>query len=105
MNIKTLTKRYEKFERLAEVAHRMGCYKTAKKWSLKSDEMLELIRDNLETTAQNDEAIQIKKELASLKEQLKINQREFEKESTRLKMEFELELSALQGSTNQLSFA
>lgn len=105
MNTKTLTKRYEKFERLANIAHKMGCYRMAKKWSLKSDEMLELIRDNLETTAQNDEAIQIKKELASLKEQLEINQKEFERESTRLKMEFDIELKALKGITHHPIFA
>lgn len=105
MNTKNLTKRYEKFERLAEIAHRMGCYKTAKKWSEKADEALESIRENLETTAQNDEAIQIKKELASLKEQLELNQREFERESSRLKMEFDIELSALQRSTHHPIFA
>lgn len=41
-------KQLQKYERLAEIAHRLGCYKCARKWSIKA-EKLEAVINALET--------------------------------------------------------
>lgn len=119
MKTQTLIKKYQKYERLAEVAHRMECYKMAKKWSQLSSQTLEEIRRNLEITTQetaateanrDEQIIQAIRELDSqyntdnflpiyyLREKLNLTKEAFDREIYRLQREDKIELSSLQES-------